>query len=219
MTRGARALTCAVLSLLLSCLLLGGLLRSVTQTVNATAAARGYPVRVVLLPAASDTAPPAKPDAALQVAPIAGELSGQHRPGDADDDALADYLPVSRLTEWPRLDDRRPPAVPATADAGLADMEEDEAVGDAANRLAAGAADALPSAPGASNALPAPVFIEAVLLINEQGQVDQLSLPDEGMSDAQRRQLQAQFRALRFTPGQLFGRPVRSRLRIELMLH
>lgn len=64
----------------------------------------------------------------------------------------------------------------------------------------------------------APEIIEGVLLINEHGEVDQVWLPDDPLPEQPRRQLQSQLRALRFAPGRLYGRPVRSRLRIALRI-
>lgn len=61
-------------------------------------------------------------------------------------------------------------------------------------------------------------IIESVLLINEHGDVDQVAFLNDVLSVPERRQLEAQLRTLRFSPGKLFGRPVRSRLRIELRL-
>lgn len=59
-------------------------------------------------------------------------------------------------------------------------------------------------------------LLEAVLLINEFGGVDRVLLSDAGWAQ---QALLDHLRRLRFAPGRLFGRPVKSALRIELRLH
>ncbi len=59
-------------------------------------------------------------------------------------------------------------------------------------------------------------WLEAVLLINEFGDIDRVLLPDADSS--QQAILTEHLRRLRFAPGRLFGQPVKSALRIELRL-
>lgn len=98
------------------------------------------------------------------------------------------YLPVSQLTAWPR---QQPQASPA-ADEG------DELP--------------LPAAWGSTKT------VVAVLMIDEQGEVRHVQLDDEALEPPLRQWLAHRLRALRFVPGLLYGRPVGSRLALELVL-
>ena len=109
---------------------------------------------------------------------------------DAIDDEA--YLPVSQLTEWPRQ---------------RADIEpriNDEDAGDDMS---------LPAA------WRSPKVVEAVLMIDEHGEVNHVQLHDDALTLPVRQGLDRRLRSVRFVPGRLFGRPVRSRLTIELTLH
>lgn len=100
------------------------------------------------------------------------------------------YLPASKLTGWPQA--RR---LAATY------VEDSEA-------------DTAPFAAWRS-----PTTVEAVLMIDEQGDVNRVQFNDEALELPVRQWLDRRLRGMRFVPGHLFGRPVRSRLTIELALH
>ncbi len=194
MTGRRRTAVCGVLALLPAGLTLGALLRPALQVPADTRHPDVMLVRVMPGPGhlTKRTDPRKTIDAAQPSVPNSGKHADQNReqadtqaPA-ADNEAIGGYLPVSRLTEWPRLDEHAPSPSPAVPPIG-------------------------PHADG-------PRLFDAVLLINEHGDVDQVALPEPSLSAAQQRQLQEYFLALRFVPGRLFGRPVRSRLRIEIRL-
>lgn len=106
-------------------------------------------------------------------------------------DALA-YLPASQLTEWPRQ---------RATDSPLADDE--------------GKIDDVPM----SAAWHMPKTVEAVLMIDEHGAVNRVQLKGDALEPPERQWLDQRLRAMRFVPGYLYGRPVRSRLAIELILY
>lgn len=100
----------------------------------------------------------------------------------------AAYLPVSQLTEWPR---QHPQVAPADDD---------------------GAGPPLPATWGQA------ITMVAVLMIDEQGEVRHVQLDDDAIERPVRRWLEHRLMTLRFDPGRLYGRPVRSRLALELVL-
>lgn len=102
------------------------------------------------------------------------------------------YLPASQLTEWPRQ---------RTTDSPLA---EDEGKIDDVSMSAA---------------WQMPKTVEAVLMIDEHGEVNRVQLKGDALEPPERQWLDQRLRAMRFVPGYLYGRPVRSRLAIELVLH
>ncbi len=63
-------------------------------------------------------------------------------------------------------------------------------------------------------AIPPP--LNGILLINEYGDVDRVLLDERGLTSAQQWILRERFLAARFVPGKLYGRPVRTALRIEI---
>ena len=109
---------------------------------------------------------------------------------DAVDDHA--YLPVAQLTEWPRQRARIEP------DAGDDDVPDDVSIPDVWR---------------------SPTVVEAVLMIDEQGEVNHVQLYGDALALPVRQGLDRRLRAMRFVPGRLFGRPVRSRLTVELTLH
>lgn len=62
-----------------------------------------------------------------------------------------------------------------------------------------------------------PVVV-ATLLISEYGDIDRIELHGPSLSPMLEQDLRARFAAVRFTPGKLHGKPVRSALRIEIRL-
>lgn len=58
----------------------------------------------------------------------------------------------------------------------------------------------------------------ALLLINEYGDVDRVLLDQASLSPMLEEDLRLRFLAMRFTPGRLHDRPVKSALRIEIRL-
>ncbi len=112
----------------------------------------------------------------------------------ADDEADNEtYLPASQLTGWPQAR--------GLAATYVEDGEDGEA-------------DTAPFAAWRS-----PTTVEAVLMIDEQGDVNRVQFNDEALELPVRQWLDRRLRGMRFVPGHLFGRPVRSRLTIELALH
>jgi hypothetical protein len=61
-----------------------------------------------------------------------------------------------------------------------------------------------------------PPLISGVLLINEYGDVDRVLLDERGLTPVQQQLLRERFGRARFVPGKLYGRPVRTALRIEV---
>lgn len=61
-----------------------------------------------------------------------------------------------------------------------------------------------------------PPLISGVLLINEYGDVDRVLLDEHGLTPVQQQLLRERFGRARFVPGKLYGRPVRTALRIEV---
>ncbi len=98
------------------------------------------------------------------------------------------YLPASQLTAWPQQ-------LPQASSAS----DEDDSLS-----LPASWADLK--------------TVVAVLMIDEQGEVRQVQLDDEALEQPLRQLLAQRLMALRFVPGKLYGRPVRSRLALELVL-
>lgn len=202
--RFARRASCGALALLMA-LPAGFLLthqsRSGLPGTHAAAAATITGITVSLLPA---SAPLTELDAAQQPAANSVLLTDQTSKGGADllppaarqespvgTREREAFLPVSQLTEWPRpLADARPP--PGDDD---------------------GAADE--PAPAAGDG---PIRLIAVVMIDERGKVDDVQLDEHALVPALRPWLERRLRALRFAPGRLFGRPVRSRLAVELVL-
>lgn len=62
------------------------------------------------------------------------------------------------------------------------------------------------------------IAVVAVLMIDEQGEVRHVQLDDDAIELPVRQWLEHRLMALRFVPGHLYGRPVRSRLVLELVL-
>ncbi len=62
-----------------------------------------------------------------------------------------------------------------------------------------------------------PVLV-ALLLINEYGDVDSVVLERASLLSMLEEDIRSRFLAMRFTPGRLHGRPVKSALRIEIRL-
>ena len=58
--------------------------------------------------------------------------------------------------------------------------------------------------------------LAGVLLINEYGDVDRVLLDEQSLSPMLEEDIRARFLAMRFSPGRLHGRPVKSALRIEV---
>lgn len=100
----------------------------------------------------------------------------------------AAYLPASQLTEWPR---QHPQVAPTDDD------------GDGPPR---------PATWGQA------ITVVAVLMIDEQGEVRHVQLDDDAIERPLRHWLEHRLMALRFVPGRLYGRPVGSRLALELVL-
>lgn len=98
-----------------------------------------------------------------------------------------DYLPVARLTERPQA-----MSIPEVAPASVQPLE--------------------------SFLQPAGQTFTCLLLISEQGDIDRVLFDAAGptMTPAQQQAWQQSLRMLRFTPGRLYGRPVKSALRIEV---
>jgi len=61
--------------------------------------------------------------------------------------------------------------------------------------------------------------LRAIVLINEYGDVDELLIDTAGVSPMLREDLRARFRAARFIPGHLDGRPVKAMLPIAVELN
>lgn len=108
-----RAAICSVLALLPACLPLGLLLRSSQQAVIDVGQADRQ-LRVTLLPAVALTDGPITIDAAQRSVSNSREPADQNRKDMAagaravatDSETADGYLTVSRLTEWPRMDER-----------------------------------------------------------------------------------------------------------------
>mgnify|MGYP006961769625 CR=1 FL=1 len=66
---------------------------------------------------------------------------------------------------------------------------------------------------------PMPQPVTGVLMINEFGDVDRVVLADAMLTPVQQDALRSQLAAARFAPGKLYGRPVKTALRIEIRLH
>jgi hypothetical protein len=62
-----------------------------------------------------------------------------------------------------------------------------------------------------------PVLV-ALLLINEYGDVDRVELNQASLLSMLEEDIRSRFLAMKFTPGSLHGRPVKSALRIEIRL-
>lgn len=60
--------------------------------------------------------------------------------------------------------------------------------------------------------------VECVLLINEYGDVDRVLISGSALSPMLAEDVRARFLAARFSPGRLYGRAVKSALRIEVRL-
>ena len=76
----------------------------------------------------------------------------------------------------------------------------------------------LESASFAGNAVPTAVYVTAMLLINEHGDVDRLQIETHTLPRYLEAILVQRFAAARFLPGKIDGKPVRSALRIALQL-
>ncbi len=63
-----------------------------------------------------------------------------------------------------------------------------------------------------------PQRMVCTLLVSEYGDVDRVLCDDPALAPASLQAVGERFRAARFAPGRLYGRPVRSTLRIELRL-
>lgn len=63
-----------------------------------------------------------------------------------------------------------------------------------------------------------PQRIVCMLLISEYGDIDRLQFDAPSLTATQQQALRERFQAARFVPGKLYGRPVRSALRIEISL-
>lgn len=98
------------------------------------------------------------------------------------------YLPASQLTEWPRPHPQPSPA------------------GDDERNVL------LSTAWGNTRTM------VALLMIDEQGEVRQVQLADDSLDRPLRQWLERRVMAMRFLPGRLYGRPVRSRLTLELVV-
>lgn len=61
--------------------------------------------------------------------------------------------------------------------------------------------------------------VTGVLMINEFGDVDRVVLTDATLTPVQQDALRSQLAGARFAPGKLYGRPVKTALRIEVRLH
>ncbi len=202
----ARCATCGALALLMTGLPCWVLLEMAghprpDRTIDA-ASVNG--IRVSLAPV-TVTVPLASLDDAQPPARNSERLTDQNsRSGDAtlpaanflasgsdtvDDEA---YLPVSQLTEWPR---QRADIEPRINDE---DTRDDIS---------------LPAA------WRSPKGVEAVLMIDEHGEVNHVQFHDDALTLSVRQELDRRLRAVRFVPGRLFGQPVRSRLTIELTLY
>jgi hypothetical protein len=66
---------------------------------------------------------------------------------------------------------------------------------------------------------PLPQPVECVLLISEFGDIDRVVINSSALTSAQRQALRERLLAARFVPGKLYGRPVKTALRIEVQLH
>lgn len=66
---------------------------------------------------------------------------------------------------------------------------------------------------------PMPQPVTGVLMINEFGDVDRVVLNDATLTPVQQDALRSQLAGARFAPGKLYGRPVKTALRIEVRLH
>ncbi len=64
-----------------------------------------------------------------------------------------------------------------------------------------------------------PQRIVCMLLISEYGDIDRLLFDAPSLTATQQQALRERFQAARFVPGKLYGRPVRSALRIEVSLN
>lgn len=210
MTPACRA-ACGALAMLIAGLPFGMLLSDrgrfasgAIQAVDAAAALHG--ITVSLLPGDATLS---ALDGAQSRALNSGQLADQTRmssmsssmapalpaasPGEGIEasDAPA-YLPASQLTEWPR---QRATDLPLADDEG----KIDDVSMSAAWRM--------------------PKTVEAVLMIDEHGEVNRVQLKGDALEPPERQWLDQRLRAMRFVPGYLYGRPVRSRLAIELVLH
>jgi hypothetical protein len=200
----ARRATCGLLALLMA----AGSLRAldaarqpVPRRTAAAAEARAITVSVVPAdgpmteleaaqpPAVNSARPTDQNSSSAGAEPSAMIVSGAGS-READNET---YLPASQLTGWPQAR--------GLAATYVEDGEDGEA-------------DTAPFAASRS-----PTTVEAVLMIDEQGGVNRVQFNDEALELPVRQWLDRRLRALRFVPGHLFGRPVRSRLTIELALH
>ncbi len=65
---------------------------------------------------------------------------------------------------------------------------------------------------------PLPQPVECVLLISEFGDIDRIVINSSALTSAQLQALRERLLAARFVPGKLYGRPVKTALRIEVQL-
>lgn len=76
--------------------------------------------------------------------------------------------------------------------------------------------DGAPAATFTPDVMPLPVRVQ--VFINERGDVDQVNLSDNFLSEVARNLIDASFRAMHFSPGMLGTLPVKSQLGFEVNL-
>ncbi len=124
--------------------------------------------------------------------------------------------PASELPDLPAV----PPLLPASA---AADNDNGAHQHDGAHYLPAALLTERPQVQRdiepewTQQALPQPV--ECVLLISEFGDVDRVVINSSALTSMQRQALRERLLAARFVPGKLYGRPVKTALRIEVQPH
>jgi len=134
----------------------------------------------------------------------------------------AEPMRPNRRTPASALPD--PPAVPPSLPASVAtDNESSAHQRDSAHYLPAAQLTERPQvlrdiAPEWTQP-PLPQSVECVLLINEFGDVDRVVIDSTALTVAQGQTLRERLLAARFVPGKLYGRPVKTALRIEVQLH